>query len=81
MSSAATVFASGPAPDSRTDELFGMLHREVTLSFPARQIAMLVDRGGRLVLFGDPTGAEIASAAMLRPGTRFRRKTSPDSGP
>ena len=72
MSSAATVFASGPASDGRTDELFGALHREVTLSFPARQIAMLVDRGGRLVLFGDPSGAEIASAAMLLASVHVR---------
>jgi hypothetical protein len=72
MSSAATAFASGPAPGGRTDELFGVLHRELTLSFPARQIAMLVDRGGRLVLFGQPTGTEIASAAMLLASVHVR---------
>jgi hypothetical protein len=72
MRSSATAFASVPAPEGRTDELFGILQREITASFPARHIAMLVDRGGRLVLFGEPTGPEIASAAMLLASVHVR---------
>jgi hypothetical protein len=41
------------------------LRGQLARSFPARQIVMLVERDGRLVIVGQPTGDEIASASML----------------
>jgi len=41
------------------------LHRQLARSFRARQIVMLVERDGRLVVVGEPTGDEIARASML----------------
>ena len=41
------------------------LRRQIARSFRVRQIVMLVEREGRLVVMGQPTGDEIASASML----------------
>ncbi len=65
MTEAASAAAEAARYDGRTDERFGRLRMRLARSFPARQIAMLVERGGRLVPVGLPTGTQIASAAML----------------
>jgi len=72
MTYAASAAVEGSPSDERTEALFARLRRQLAGSFPARQIAMLVDRGGRLVLIGRPTGEQIAGAAMLLASVHVR---------
>jgi hypothetical protein len=49
-----------------TEDVVRTLRRQLSHAFRgARQIAVLAERDGRLVLVGEPTGSQITSAAML----------------
>lgn len=56
-----------------TDHVIAHLRRDLARVFGgARQIAVLALRQGRLSVVGEPTGAQIASAAMLLASVNIR---------